>query len=310
MPQFVLNDETVINSYGFRISTSGIDLKRFRANPVMLDQHYNSTSAVLGRWTNIQVEEGRLTADDEFDEADEKAKLIKGKVDRGFIKGASVGVSFSRDNMKLMPDGTYVLVKCELYEASIVAIPSNSQSLRLYAPDTGQLLSEADIQLTLSALPAATDFKKEKMEKLVLSATLLVALGLQNTDDAAAISNAIARLHADYEKEKGLREAAEKKLADQAKLQADALISGAIAEGKLTADLKDHFVTLAMQNYEAAAKVIGAMPVKQSLAATLSQGGGKPTSEVKTMDDFEKLPLDKQLALKNENPDAYRALFA
>jgi HK97 family phage prohead protease len=314
MPTFVLNDENHVNSYGFRIPTKGISLKRFKANPVMLDQHWNSTSAVLGRWKNIKVEDnGQLTAEDEFDTEDEAANKVKGKVDRGFIKGASIGVTFSRENMKLMPDGTYALTACELYEASIVAVPSNANSLRLYAAETGELIPDNEIKLTLSALQKTENFNNNKMEKLVLSAAVLVALGLQNADDVTAVQNAVTKLAADNTDLKTKLEAADKKLKDQAQLQAKTLVSTAIAEGRLTADLEAHFVTLATDNYEVAAKVIASMPAKKSLAAGLAGSGSASagtTTEVKTAEDFSKLSLDKQLAWKEANPDAYKALFA
>jgi len=312
MATFVLNDEKVKNSYGFRIPTKGISLKRFKANPVMLDQHWNSTSAVLGRWKNVEVlENGHLTAEDEFDEEDEKAKLIKGKVDRGFIKGVSIGVTFDREHMKLAPDGVWELTKCELFEASIVAVPSNSNSLRLYVAETGELIEENAVKLTLSAITKTENFNTNKMEKLVLSATVLVALGLQNADDVAAVSNAISTLSANYEAAKARVVVLEKSVKDQAELQAKTLVSTAIAEGRLTADMQEHFVTLAMTNYETAAKIIGSMPAKKSLAATLiNVGGSAANAEVKTAEDFSKLTLEKQLAFKEAHPDAYKELFA
>jgi hypothetical protein len=76
MEKFILNDETKTNSYGFRILNSGIDLTRFLSNPVMLDNHENTIGGVIGRWKNIAVANGKLTADAEFDNADEAAKGI------------------------------------------------------------------------------------------------------------------------------------------------------------------------------------------------------------------------------------------
>lgn len=312
MATFVLNDETKVNSYGFRIPNKGIDLKRFKANPVMLNQHHNSTSAVLGKWKNIRVEGSQLLADDDFDTEDPEAMKIKGKVDRGYINGASMGVSFQRDNMKMAPDGVWELTKCEKHESSIVAVPSNSNSLRLYVAETGELMEEDAVKLTLSTLNKTENFNSNKMEKLVLSAAVLVALGLQNADDVTAVSAAVVKLHADNGELKTKLEAAEKKLKDQAQLQAKTLVSTAIAEGRITADLEAHFVTLATDNYEVAAKVIGAMPTKKSLAATVVGGGtgSAGAGEIKTAEDFSKLSLEKQLAFKAENLDAYKALFS
>ena len=56
----VLYDSASINSYGFRIDLDGMDLTRFRANPVMLYGH--ESEQLIGRWENIHIEEGRLLA--------------------------------------------------------------------------------------------------------------------------------------------------------------------------------------------------------------------------------------------------------
>lgn len=325
MPTFILSDAQQVNSYGFRVRTEGISLARFRANPVMLDSHWNSTSSVLGRWENIRVEGGQLLADSVFDDADPDVAKIKGKVDRGFLKGASIGLTFKRDDMQLQPDGSYLLTRCELLEASIVAVPSNGNAIRLYAPDGGKPLSEDQVKLMLAgeytnqgtsqgtANPPASNQSPNQspntMSKIVLSAVALQALALTTTDDAAQLTAGIENLVAELNATKGKLQAATDKLLAQANAQAKQLVANAIAEGRLTADVQAEFENMAMSNYELAAKVIGAMPAKQSLAAQVTGTQGK-AAEVKSIDDFEKLPLDKQLAFKNENPEAYKALFA
>ena len=85
MPRFILNDENVTNSYGFKIKTEGINLKRFKANPVMLDEHNPSNLSVIGKWTEIKAENGKLSAETEFDLDDENAKVIAGKVEREIL---------------------------------------------------------------------------------------------------------------------------------------------------------------------------------------------------------------------------------
>lgn len=61
--RFILNNDTSINSYGFRILTAGINLTRFKQNPVMLDQHLNTTSAVIGRWLDLSATEIKIRID-------------------------------------------------------------------------------------------------------------------------------------------------------------------------------------------------------------------------------------------------------
>ncbi|RYE15903.1 MAG: hypothetical protein EOP45_18150 [Sphingobacteriaceae bacterium] len=82
----------------------------------------------------------------------ERAKDIAGKVSRGYLKGASMGISFSRAAMQRAADGIYELSECEKYESSICAIPSNSNAVRLYVASTGQLMTDAMVKLNIEGL--------------------------------------------------------------------------------------------------------------------------------------------------------------
>lgn len=137
---FVLSDES-INDRGFRIKTSGIDLKRFKKNPVMLWMHrrdngFDLTQVLpIGKWENIRTEDGKLMADAVFDENDKFSMLIKNKVENKLIRGCSIGVNpieFSTDENDLEKGQTRATItKCEVYEASIVDMPSNKNTVRL-----------------------------------------------------------------------------------------------------------------------------------------------------------------------------------
>lgn len=320
---FILNDESKVNSYGFRILNAGINLDRFIPNPVMLDQHYNSTHAVVGKWNDTRIEGSQLLAESEFDGLDPDAKKLEGKVNRGYINSCSMGVTFNREFMVLAADGVLELTQCELYEVSIVAIPSNANSVRLFAT-TGELIPETELQLSLSLLanPETQNLKnvekkENKMEKLILSALALTALGLSvSPEDAAALNASIEKLalqlntaKADLATEKTAKEALQAKLQLQVDAQANALIETAVLEGKITADVKESFVQMAKNNYELTAKVIGAMAAKTTLAGKVINATAT-AGEVKDLEAFEKLPLAKQLAFKAENPEGYKALFA
>ena len=321
MKKFILSDENVLNSYGFKVSTKGIDLKRFKKNPVMLAQHWNHIDALLGKWINIEKgEDGRLTAEAEFDQEDDVAKKVQGKVDRGYLKGVSIGISFNRDDMVQQPDGTFLLTKCELMEASICAIPSNAGALKLYAGD--RLLDESEIQLALNDI--STEFKKSNknsnnMNKLLLSVAVLAALDLQSNNtaegvDASLVDDRVLKLKSDLDKATGtiqtLKEANEKmtgQLASAQKEKVDNLIDTAIANGQLAATEKDSWTELATANFELAKKTLSTIPTKASLSASVANSG--QPGQVSSLDDFLKLPLAQQLAFKAENSEAYKALF-
>lgn len=325
MPTFVLNDENQVNSYGFRILNSGISLDRFKANPVMLDDHYNSTRAVLGRWANVRLDGALLKADDEFDIEDLDTEKIAGKVKRGFINGASMGVTFNRDYMKQQPDGTYLLEKCELYEASIVAIPSNANGLRLFA-ETGELLSESEIKLSLSDLPLQNTKKDENiipknMEKIILTAAAIVALagiGVTNAENGEAVSKGIEGLQAKLSAAESALLAAnalkadlQNKLDAQKTVQIDAMLNEAKLAGKILAADEQQWREDAIANYDLTARSLARIPAKTNLSGQVITPEN-PTGEVqiKNIDEFEKLSLSAQLVFKKENPAAYAKLFA
>ena len=63
--RIVLCDSETINSYGFKTDVKGINLSRFEKNPVMLYQH--NPHMVIGRWEDIKIEGGQLSATPVFD---------------------------------------------------------------------------------------------------------------------------------------------------------------------------------------------------------------------------------------------------
>lgn len=308
---FVLNDETKTNSHGFRVLNAGINLERFLANPVLLDYHNPSNKSVIGRWVNLRTEGHLLLADAEFDSEDEDAAKIEGKVKRGFIKGASCGLGISNAKWELIDD-VPTLAMCELTEASVVSIPSNANALKLYAKD-GEDFNLDEIKLSISEL-VKTQKPKETM-KLSLAVGTLVTLGLQADDLQspeklqAAIEN-LASKSADQEVKLNAvtaeRDALKTKIQQESDAKATALVELAVKEGRITAEQKDKFVTLAKNDFATAEGVLNAIPKKQNLSATNSQ---EDSGEVKNLEDFMKLDDAAKLAFKAANPEAYQKLF-
>ncbi|MCC4211703.1 HK97 family phage prohead protease [Leeuwenhoekiella parthenopeia] len=146
--RFLVSDES-LNDHGFKLLTSGIDLTQFERNPIMLYMHERPT--IIGRWENLSVESDKLYADAVFDMDDPKAKEIAGKVERGFLKSASVGIKFNPDDR-----AGDTIKKCKLYEISIVDVGSNQNALRLYNDE--ELAELSLIQLT--ATNTATNLLK------------------------------------------------------------------------------------------------------------------------------------------------------
>lgn len=318
MPKpFVFNDETAKNSYGFSIPTSGISLKRFKKNPIMLDSHYNSTRSVLGRWDNITTDKGLLLGEPVFDSADESVTVIEGKVERGFITSCSMGITFNREDLKVVA-GMLILEKCELYEVSIVAVPSNANSIRLYAEGCDVPLTDTEVQsLCLSVLPVDYEHvqpthQNPENNDMKIKLTMLAALALGFKADElehedTVINERIQNLSAQ-------KQAAELQLSTIKADQEAAKLVGiqnkvklAIKANPALAVKEQDFVNLGIANEALLDSTLAALPAKASFAAQVTGCGA--SSEVKTVEDFMKLTHEAQLEFKTTSPDQYKLLF-
>ncbi|AZB07445.1 caudovirus prohead protease [Chryseobacterium sp. G0162] len=313
--KFILNDETKKNQYGFRVRNSGLKLERFRNNPVMLDSHKGGNEAVIGRWEDIQIEGSLLTAVAVFDDEDPNASKIAGKVERGFIKGASLGLDpFSMSNFVLAPDDTYDLVESEVLEGSVVAIPNNANALtvKLYATSEESIreLVENEVSEILLMASDATKFNLNKQMKITLTLSAISALGLPGNTlehDSAQVEANIIKLKSDLDaanlKITGFEELEKDK---KAKLSADT-VDADIKAGKIDATKKAEFIKLHAEMPDLYKTMVTDAPAKNNLSATTVPAVN--AAEVKTLDDFQKLDLNAQLDFKNSNPEGYKALF-
>jgi hypothetical protein len=131
---FVLSDGSRTNTKGYRVIIAGIGMERFALNPVMLKEH--NPDFVIGRWENWKRENNQLTASPVFDADDPLGKEVARKVDKNFLRCASIGII----PLKLeYIDDEFVMTECELVEASIVSIPSDAGAIRLYGEKLEEL---------------------------------------------------------------------------------------------------------------------------------------------------------------------------
>jgi HK97 family phage prohead protease len=250
MKKFVLSDEAIVSSHGFRVKISGISLDRFKSNPVMLDGHKTDSRNVIGRWTDIKVEGGKLTAMPEFDLEDPEAAIIAGKVERGFIRGASVGIMYNSKDMVLGADGVPELLKCELMEVSIVSIPSNANALILFSHKTGQRLSDQEVKMSVRSFGKRfTSLSTEDDAGL-----LQTLIDLLKLDNGATVEDVV--------------EAIEKLLQDNDTVveeHANDLVDLAIQEGRITALQREFYIGSAKRDYKGTSAALSALRTKVSL---------------------------------------------
>lgn len=319
---FVFNDETIENTYGFSILTEGIDLTRFSKNPVMLSDHWNSNWNVIGKWFDVKKDSSILSGLPDFDTEDQDTAVIAGKVERGYINACSMGIIFDRENLTVIA-GKVILTKCELVEVSIVPVPSNANAVRLMHAD-GKPMEEKEIQeLSLSVIPSIKNpelnLNIDNMKKIFLSVATLMALGFkdQPTDGhdvsdveakVVGLSNQVTKLTQENDALKLAAKNAKDAEAAATKTRVETKVDLAITKGQIKADQKEEMVTLGITAENALDTMLSAIPEKQNFNAGVKTPTSLGATNVTSMEDFQKLSLDAQLAFKKDNPEEYQKL--
>ncbi len=294
--EYVLNDESVVNSHGFVLLNAAGRFERYNANPAMLFNH--DSSLLIGQVTALRVEGTLLIGKAVYDEEDTLAAKCKRQAGKGILKGCSPGIIINAVELRTTPEGEerITVTDWELCEVSLVSVPSNRNALRLYNKQ-GEAIPDGQVRLSVEALLNINQKDRKEMDKIILTAEAYIALGLTSSQaDGKAISAAIMELQARAEK-------AETELDKQKKLKAEALIALAVTEGRITADKKEQFVKLALADYDMAKTTLEAIPVKQTLSDKITRSPGKNTVDG-SREDWTYLKWAK------EDPDGLRKLKA
>lgn len=185
---FKVSDES-LNSYGFWVVTNGIDLSGFTG--VMLYDHDRYRQLPIGTWENTRKENGALLTDANFDQEDDFAKSIMKKVEKGIIKGASIGLNIIEQSSdpKLMKPGQRrpTVTKCSLEEISVTPFPSNKNALRLMVDGKALNLSDNNSEIE-NILPLINN--NVQMKQVALK------LGLPETATEQEVVDAVTALEA------------------------------------------------------------------------------------------------------------------
>ena len=303
MNDYILNDESVVNSHGFVLLNAAGRFERFNANPVMLFNH--EADKLIGQMTGLRVEGTKLIGTPVYDEEDALAAKCKRQGEKGFLKGCSPGIMIYAVELRTNPDGEerITVTDWELCEVSLVSVPSNPGALRLYNAQ-GEVIPDDQIRLSIESLLHLN--KQDEMDKIILTAEAYAALGLKSNEaDGKAISAAIMELKSRVEK-------AEKDLNDQHKAQAEALVELAIKDGRITADKKEQFVKLALVDFDMAKTTLEAIPTRESLAGKVTHSTGKAVATKDRMDwtylRWAKEDPEGLKRLKETDPEAFEEL--
>lgn len=222
MNKFVLSNGQSKNTKGFKVAINGIRMERFALNPVMLSEH--DPKLVIGRWENWEKANNQLTANPVFDLDDPVGKEVARKVDKNFLRCASIGII----PIKLeLIDDEFVMTECELMEASIVSIPSDSGAVRLYNDQLEELTFE-EVKMNFNFFNNNTKKQKEMAETTIkLSQKTVESLKLDADYTAKDVELAVA------EKDREIATLKAEKATMEQNRQAE-FLSNAVKAGKIT----------------------------------------------------------------------------
>lgn len=305
----ILSDES-LNSYGFWVKTEGISLERFLKNPIMLYNHHRTgcgkTDEILpiGRWENLEINNGVLTGVPVFDENDEFAMKIKSKVENGFLTGCSIGItitSWSENKEDLKQGQIYpTAMTCELMEVSIVDIPANPNSAG------GVILFDNEKNVITLANGVLPEGIINKLKTNKMSKEIALKLGLAETASPEECTNAIEALKADKTRLEKENADLKKEKVDALKAESEKLINEAIKTGRIDAKAKEQFEKLFSTDFDNAKSILEAIPQRVSLNQRITE---------QTDNGFEKMSWDeldrKELLaeLKAKDPALYERKY-
>lgn len=310
---FILSDES-INTYGFRLLTSGGNLGQFMRNPVMYLNH-EDWNTPIGIWENIRVEDGKILADPMFDLEDEKGKMVAGKVERGFLRMASVGIrvlEWSEDPKHMLPGQSRpTATNWVVREASVVGIGSNHNALRLY-DENDKLLSDYDI-IKLFDSPKSFNINKTEIK---MKKELYSLLSLADNASEEQLHDAVKRIIDDNKLLMTDKQALAdklKKIEDDAKeaqkAEAVKLTDAAIKEGRLNAQAREVTLKQFGNDFEATRTMLGAIPPRTTLKDAISDSDKSELEKLseKSWDELDRAGDLK--TLKDKYPDVYKEKF-
>ena len=120
---------------GVSVNIDGMDFSNYRKNPVVLFAHdysgrTESSGLPIGRTVSLdRTPDGRIRADFEFLSGDPFADRVRNAWNRGFLRAASIGWKAIEARPSERGRGLRI-VKSELIEWSIVAVPADPDALR------------------------------------------------------------------------------------------------------------------------------------------------------------------------------------
>ncbi len=316
MAKEVVISTSGVNSYGCRVLTEGIDLRQYQRNPILLWMHrrsFDGDSMPIGRMENLRIDGDRLIGTPVFDQKDEFAKKIESKWEDGFLRMASAGievVEVSNAPEYVQPGQTRAtIIRCKLEEVSIVDIGANDEALQLSyggkvlrlavgeQNDIIPLLDNNEEKTIEGTIPEALDNNQITNQ---MNKEFLQLLGLSETATEQEALGALRLMKEKSDKVESLQLAS-----------IITLVDGAIAEKRITADKKDHFVSLGKSaGIESLRTTLEMMQPQHKPTDIIHQRTKAPAGDgYKTYAKLSEVPEDEIRKMKKENPIEYARLY-
>lgn len=299
----VINDESIVNDRGYNVLNAGLDRTRYDINPVLLYDH--DTSQLIGRCEGMRVEGSKLIGSFVFDTASALAAEKLRQIKDGFLRGVSAGFCI----LHMLFDELHDTVdKWELYEVSVVTLPSNKGAVKLYAQDGRALTPQEEAQHIEQLRSVYTTNTNTNMpntqqnptqERVTLSTDAMTALGVSQAASSDELSHAVLAMSKELT-------ALKTTLETQRVARRDELINQALTAGKITAQQKQVYSDLYDANPQLCCDTLAALPARRNIADQLHATSTTPAIE----GDWDALDKQGKLAtLKAQDPDKFRALF-
>lgn len=292
----------ILNAYGTWIVTAGCDTAQYERNPVLLYMHVRGD--VIGYIKDIKVENDEVTGEPVFDEASELSIRAKKQFEFGSLRMVSAGIEIlemSEEPKLLKPGQTRpTITKSRLIEVSIVDIGANDDAL---------VLTQNGVRLQLgkdgsNPLPLLNNKPSNPSKQMLDLKELALMVGLEATADESAVKARILALKKAEEDNKTLRSEKEQMTLSAITQAVDA----GIAENKIPADKKDHFINLGKTaGLEALKETIAAMSPKGKISQVLTHTP-KPQGEA-TFTKLSEVPAEKLMAMRKDDRETYIKLF-
>lgn len=319
MAKEVIISTSGLNCYGGRVLTSGIDLTQFQKNPLLLWMHrrsFDRDAMPIGRIDNLRTDGDRLIGTPVFDQNDEFAKKIESKWENGFLRMASAGIEIieTSDAPEHLLQGQTrrTITRCRLEEVSIVDMGGNDEALQLY-DRSGKVLKlaagEDNDALPLLApekkddpsgtAPDGKDNNQTNKSTQSMNKEILQLLGLSETATEQEAVGALRLLKEKADKEETLQLAS-----------ITAVVDGAIAEKRITADKKEHFVNIGKAaGIDSLRTTLSLMQPVRKPTEVIHQTDAPRDDEPKTYAKLSDVPADQLEKLREERPQDYERLY-